>query len=195
MATKTAAGYEGIPTVQFLSDGRQVKLVDALVFHDNAESEWAVPAGAIVDGASIPRVLWSIVGGPFEGKYRDASIIHDWFCDRRTRTWQATHRVFYEAMIVSKVTVRRAKIMYFGVYWGGPRWEERVVFNNNMVTRTYNIMDFMIGPSTMKIPIPSPSDRSGTKGQKEFLAKLKEVDWKKLDLNQIEHLAENLHPE
>ncbi len=46
--------------------------------------------GAIVDGASIPRMFWSIIGGLFDEGYRDASIIHDWYCDKRLRTWQAT---------------------------------------------------------------------------------------------------------
>ena len=91
-----------------------------------------MPAGAVVDGASIPKVLWPVVGGPFEGKYRDASIIHDWYCDKRTRTWQATHRVFYDAMLVSGVRAKRAKAMYFAVRWAGPRWEERVTINTNL---------------------------------------------------------------
>ena len=37
--------------------------------------------GRVVDGASIPSVFWSIIGAPYTGKYRDASVIHDYYCE------------------------------------------------------------------------------------------------------------------
>jgi Protein of unknown function (DUF1353) len=118
-----SAHYVGRPRVEFSSDGRNVKLLDEFSFVDAAELAWSVPAETIVDGASIPQIFWSFMKGPFEGKYRDASIIHDWYCYIRERTWEATHRVFYEAMLVSGVGKRRAQVMYFAVRWGGPRWD------------------------------------------------------------------------
>jgi hypothetical protein len=30
---------------------------------------WVAPANAVVDGASIPKFAWSIIGEPFEGQY------------------------------------------------------------------------------------------------------------------------------
>ena len=42
---------------------------------------WTAPKGAKVDGASIPQLFWTPIGGPFEGKYRYASVIHDTECD------------------------------------------------------------------------------------------------------------------
>src|ERR1700710_1016643 len=135
------ARFEGEPQVAFQPDGRTVRLLADMTFYDPAETRWAVPAAAVVDGASIPRFLWTIIGGPFEGRYRDASIIHDWFCDRRTRTWQATHRVFYDAMLVSGVAVTQSKILYFGVRYGGPRWETRVSINTNLqVNSNFNLV-------------------------------------------------------
>jgi hypothetical protein len=127
-----SARYEGVPQVQFLPDGRNMRLTAGLVFYDPSEIRWAVPADAVVDGASIPKFLWSVFGGPFEGRYRDGSIIHDWYCDIRTRPWQATHRVFYDAMCVSGVPPKTALIMYFAVRWKGPRWDERVMVNTNL---------------------------------------------------------------
>jgi Protein of unknown function (DUF1353) len=123
------AHYVGMPRVEFLPNGREVRLIEGYAFSDAQELLWSVPAQAVVDGASIPSIFWSVIGGPFEGKYRDASIIHDWFCDTRLREWQATHRVFYEAMLVSEVPRRTAKVMYLAVRWGGPRWETRVSKN------------------------------------------------------------------
>lgn len=107
-------------------------------FLDSSNKRWPVPPGAKVDGASIPRPLWSIIGGPFEGKYRDASVIHDYYCDVRTEPWQLVHRVFYNAMRASGVPKVRAKLMYGAVYHAGPRWGEATVTN----TRLHTASDF-----------------------------------------------------
>jgi hypothetical protein len=73
-----------------------------------------------------------LIGSPFTGKYRDASVIHDYYCDVHLRHWAAVHRVFYDAMIVSGVSVSRAKLMYGAVYYGGPRWSEAARHNTTM---------------------------------------------------------------
>jgi hypothetical protein len=129
--------FEGVPVVTLLDDGRRVKLSENFSFIDDSEARWNVPEGAIVDGASIPRFLWSFIGGPFEGKYRNASIIHDWFCDLRSRPWLKVHRMFYDAMIASGVDAVLAKTMYAGVYVGGPRWSETVVANVSHMAEEY----------------------------------------------------------
>jgi len=121
------AHFTGVPVVELLDDGRRVKLVQPFGFVDEAALDWPVPAGTVVDGASIPRALWALIGGPFEGKYRDASIVHDHYCDLRSRAWEAVHRVFHDAMIVSGVGPDQAKLLYFAVYRFGPRWEQQLV--------------------------------------------------------------------
>lgn len=122
-------------------DGRTMKLAQPFAFVDAAKLKWNVPKEATVDGASIPRLLWPIIGGPFEGKYREASVIHDWFCDRRSRPWKAVHRMFYEAMLTSGVNAAQARVMYAGVYGGGPRWSETVVSNNNLESKVISVGD------------------------------------------------------
>jgi Protein of unknown function (DUF1353) len=111
-------------------DGRTFQLSAPYVFRDSKCRNWQVPEGATVDGASIPRPLWSLIGGPFEGKYRNASVIHDWFCDRRTRPWQHVHRMFYDGMLAMGVPSAQANLMYMAVYYGGPRWSGATVRNN-----------------------------------------------------------------
>jgi len=54
--------YDGRAIVRLLDDGRQVQLVEDFGFIDEMEIRWDVPKGAIVDGASIPQALWSIIG-------------------------------------------------------------------------------------------------------------------------------------
>lgn len=140
-----AGRYEGELIVNMLDDGRRVKLVQPFAYIDPANLRWEAPKDAIVDGASIPKILWAAIGGPFEGKYRNASVIHDWYCDRRSRPWKAVHRVFYEAMVTSGVDPLQAKAMYAGVYWGGPRWSETVVHNTDLAEKPASI-GFEIAP-------------------------------------------------
>jgi hypothetical protein len=124
--------FIGTPAVELLEDGRLIKLLNDFSFKDNTETLWSAPKNAIVDGASIPRALWAITGGPLEGKYRNASILHDWFCDVRSRDWRAVHRMFHEAMLVSGVDNIKARIMYLAVYYGGPRWSDQAIANANL---------------------------------------------------------------
>jgi hypothetical protein len=104
------------------SDGRRMKLLADVIYKDSAGLEWPVPAGWEVDGASIPPAAWSFIGGPFEGKYRDASVIHDYYCDKKSRPWQAVHLVFHDAMLCCGVKQGQARLMYGAVYVFGPRW-------------------------------------------------------------------------
>ncbi len=117
------AHYTGRPRFEWDEDGRIMTLLNRFAFVDDAQLVWSVPAMVRVDGASIPKFAWSILGSPFVGRYRKASVVHDWYCDIRTREWKATHRMFYEAMRTSKVSGAKARIMYAAVYYAGPRWD------------------------------------------------------------------------
>ena len=114
--------FEGDLVVQFLNDGRLCKLIQRYAYLRPDGTEWIVPPGTIVDGASIPKLFWSLIGGPFEGRYRNASVVHDRYCDTRERPWRDTHRMFYEAMRCNGVQALKAKVMFYAVNRFGPRW-------------------------------------------------------------------------
>jgi hypothetical protein len=116
--------FEGDLNVRMLNDGRLCELLADYVYVRQDGSRWMSPKGTRVDGASIPPIFWSLIGGPFEGKYRNASVIHDHYCDTEERSWRDTHRMFYEAMRCNGVAAAQAKIMYYAVYRFGPRWHE-----------------------------------------------------------------------
>jgi hypothetical protein len=124
--------YEGTLDCRLLNDGRQMEVLADFAYVDTGGLKWPVPKGAKVDGASIPRFLWPVIGAPWSGKYRDASVIHDWYCDRRNRPWEDVHRMFYEAMLTSGVSGAQARTMFLAVYYAGPRWSKRVVHNANI---------------------------------------------------------------
>jgi len=114
--------YIGTVKAEWLGDGRTMRLLETFTYIDPKGLAWIAPAGSEVDGASIPRVAWSVIGGPFEGKYRNASVIHDVACVQKIRPWESVHETFYFAMLASKVDPVKAKIMYAAVYNFGPRW-------------------------------------------------------------------------
>jgi len=116
--------YTGKLILEPLSGGRQMKTILDFGFLDGEGVQWPVPPGTIVDGASIPTAMWSLLGGALEGKYREACAVHDYHCAVRSVNWQSVHRMFYHAMLVSGVSERRAKLIYAGVYFAGPRWED-----------------------------------------------------------------------
>ncbi|HEY1582519.1 MAG TPA: DUF1353 domain-containing protein [Chthoniobacterales bacterium] len=114
--------FTGVPVTQWNPDGRSMTLVRELNYTDPNGTVWVAPAGAVVDGASIPRSLWSFMGGPFEGKYRNASILHDVAYDQRNRPPKECDRMFYDAMRCSGVSALEAKTMYYALLRFGWHW-------------------------------------------------------------------------
>jgi hypothetical protein len=115
--------YDDCVHVCWLGDGRYVALLKPLAFHQTQGTRtWTAPPGTLTDGASIPKIFWSVIGGPFEGKYRDAAVNHDYECCVQRNAWYDVHRMFYDAMMTRGVEEWRAKLMYFAVFFFGPRW-------------------------------------------------------------------------
>ena len=104
-------------------DDRRMEMLHDFSYVDTTGKKWTTPKGWVVDGASIPRLLWTLVGSPFTGGYRRASVVHDYYCDTKTESWQAVHKMFYWASLAGGVGLAEAKILYAGVYAGGPRWK------------------------------------------------------------------------
>lgn len=105
------------------------KLESEFRFIDPNGLLWSVPSEKEVDGASIPQAFWSFIGGPFDGSYIKASVIHDYYCEEKTRTEHDTHRNFYYGMRTAGVEGWKAKFMYWAVATFGPKWklDKRVV--------------------------------------------------------------------
>jgi hypothetical protein len=108
--------YSGQVEARWENDGRTMTLLSELRYTDPDGEVWIAPAGSNVDGASIPRALWSLMGGPFEGKYRNASVLHDVSYDQHARSWERCDRMFYNAMRCSGVSAIEAKTMFYALY-------------------------------------------------------------------------------
>lgn len=114
--------FEGEVVTRWLEDGRRMELLQPFAYIAPDGLRWEAPQGSIVDGASIPRIAWSAIGGPFEGAYRKASVIHDVACHAKAQPWESVHEAFFNAMLAANVEPLRAKVMYAAVYYFGPRW-------------------------------------------------------------------------
>src|SRR5881398_2226362 len=115
--------YSGYVEARWENDGRTMTLLSELRYTDPEGVVWIAPAGSVIDGASIPRALWSFMGGPFEGKYRNASVLHDVAYDQKNKPPPEVDRMFYNAMRCSGVGPVEAKTMYYALLRFGWHWK------------------------------------------------------------------------
>ena len=162
-ATGAWGRFVGDVVARWHDDGRSMTLVEPFAYVDPRDGRWDAPAGAVVNGASIPRAFWSLIGGPFEGKFRDASVVHDVACEERSREWQDVHRMFYEACRCGGVNAALANTMYYAVHNFGPRWrfeERRTIVAGKAVTARVAVAE----------PAPEPPPGIATAAQEWFAA-------------------------
>ena len=128
-ATPSPNSFSGPVQAEFIipakpdDNFRDMKLMAPFSYTDPRGVKWEVPAGYITNGASVPWGLWNIVGGPYDGPYRDAAVIHDYYTEFKLRSWEDTHRMYYEASLARGVSENRAGIMYAGLLVGADRWD------------------------------------------------------------------------
>lgn len=86
-----------------------------------------VPVGLVVDGASVPRAVWSFM--PPDGLHRAAAFAHDFAYLHQghlgavTLTREQTDQLFYNLMVEAGVSPRRAGIAYRAVrMFGQSAW-------------------------------------------------------------------------
>ena len=115
-----------VGTIEFVPgacpSGDQLKLKYDFGYVDSHGVGWQTIAGDCTDGASIPNWAKPFIGGSFDPQFISAAVIHDHYCDRHVRTWRDTHWMFYDALLAGGVPEAKAKVMYYGVLIGGPKW-------------------------------------------------------------------------
>jgi len=116
---------------EWLDDGRRMVLLRDFVFVEPNGTTWTAKAAhkpprdgdLVIDGATIPPVFWSVIGGPYEGLYRNASIVHDAECvEPHKHRWQEVHRMLYRASLARGSSELTAKLVFGAVWHFGPRW-------------------------------------------------------------------------
>lgn len=168
-----------------------MQLLKPYSYVDSCGLVWDVPAGAKVDGATIPQIFWSITGGPFEGRFRNASVIHDWFCDTKSRPWRNVHRMFLEGMLTAGVAPAKAKIMYAAVMVGGPKWD--IVNRRNSALVRGRVSDLARYQITKGAPTGSGGPPTGSGAppmtEQQFADLAAQIEREDLSVEQIDALS------
>jgi Protein of unknown function (DUF1353) len=147
--------FSGEPDTEWLDDGRNMRLLQELSYLDPAGKKWVALKGFVTDGASIPKPLWSFIGGPFEGEYRNAAIVHDSACALRLETWQHSHLMFFNACRCGGVGELEAKVLFAGVWEFGPRWTIDQRMASEGMPREMTNADFANLKSYIRVRNPS----------------------------------------
>ncbi len=117
-------------------DDRLMTLTAPLIYLDSKGRRWEAPRGLRFDGASIPRILWSFVGGPYEGDYRRGALMHDAGCADQSRPRAEVDWMFYDAMRCDGVGFWKAKLIYTAVRrFGWIAWNEHTREKQRSATR------------------------------------------------------------
>jgi hypothetical protein len=96
---------------------RRMQLLSEFWFRDPDGRTWEAPLNYRIDGASIPRALWTLVGSPYTGDYRRASVVHDKACDDakgNNAARREADRMFYHACRAGGCGVKEATLLYIG---------------------------------------------------------------------------------
>jgi hypothetical protein len=119
--------FSGNPKTEWLTSSikpdRDMKLLEDFWYEDPSGRKWTAISGSIVDGATIPPALWSVVGSPYSGDYRCASIVHDVACDDPGVPRKEADKMFYFACLAGGCSTSQAQVLYIGVRigaWVGP---------------------------------------------------------------------------
>lgn len=101
----------------------ELQLLAPFSYRDKYGKLWVARTGDIVNGASIPRPFWTIIGSPLIGDYRMATVIHDVYCERKNRSSKRVHAVFCEMLKDLRVPPIKRYLIGRAVKWFGPRWK------------------------------------------------------------------------
>ncbi len=116
-------GFSGEPLTRW-SGSRNMILEEDFYYIDPEGRKWDAPKGSCLNGATIPMALWSIIGPPYAGKYRRASVVHDVGVgelsnpDVSTEQRKKADRMFYHACRYDGCSKLFAGELYIGVRFG-----------------------------------------------------------------------------
>ncbi len=121
-------GFGGSVVVEWLEQAgahQRMKLLEDFTFEDTRGRRWVAPKNHVIDSASIPPAFRSLIGPPFDGPYRKAAVLHDYYTMAKADDWRDVRRMFFDASRASGIAESEAKVMYMAVYAEAQRWEPR----------------------------------------------------------------------
>lgn len=117
------AVFSGEPLTRW-NGNRNMTLEEEFFYVDPFGKKWVAPKDSCLNGATIPKSLWSIVGSPYSGPYRKASVVHDVavgeLCNPEVSYAERklADKMFYHACRSGGCSVTHAGLLYIGVRFG-----------------------------------------------------------------------------
>ena len=116
--------FLGAAVIDFEENGMAMRLRNHLMFRDAQGRLWSAPRGTVSRGGCLPPGVWNLLGPPFLGLHREASIIHEHYCQQRAGHPEEVHQMFYEACRASGVPDPLAKAALRELRSHGADWSD-----------------------------------------------------------------------
>jgi hypothetical protein len=91
----------------------------------NESIQVEVKSGFTTDGASIPKMLWSIIGNPLENDLLKPAIIHDGLYTLMQLPRATCDKLLKEMLLLNGASKAKAFLIYYAVsFFGGSHWKK-----------------------------------------------------------------------
>lgn len=174
--------FVGEPESRMLNDGETLQLTKDFVYIDPYSKPWVAKSGSVTNGASIPRLFWTIVGSPLTGKYRYSAIIHDAACEEMQESWEDVHLAFYWGCRSQGIPEPQANMLYAAVYHFGPRWETEFFTE----VREINLADGSVETVPVSRRMSTPILRDPVVDENKAIEFIKKMAQQNLSLDEIQ---------
>jgi hypothetical protein len=115
MARSLYIRYDFLPQCEpVASSKKKVRLCKDWYFWVGNVAYW-IPAGYIFDGASIPRIFWTLIGSPFQPDFWAAALAHDWLYLTHLVGRKIADDVIYQILRQSGVNTFKAHVIWAAV--------------------------------------------------------------------------------
>jgi hypothetical protein len=144
--------FSGNPKTEWLceqGEDRNMCLLETFWYIDPQGRRWEAPKGAVTNGASIPRTLWSSIGSPYTGNYRRASIVHDIAIRNPCILRADADDMFYFACLAGGCMLMEGKLLYAGVRVGS--WASLTC---DLAGDMLSMQPVMVSPVSPLSPLP-----------------------------------------
>jgi hypothetical protein len=93
--------------------------------YENDSIQVAVKSDFVTDGASIPKVFWSVVGNPLENDLLKPAIIHDGLYNLMQLKRLECDKLLREMLLFNGTSKMKAYFIYYAVrLFGGSHWRK-----------------------------------------------------------------------
>lgn len=95
--------------------GKLWRTCEPLAYITDKDEKIDIPIGFEFDGASVPKIAWSIVGHPLDQDYLASACVHDYLYFAQPLSRRKADKIMLEAMKMLGVSWWRRRTAYWAV--------------------------------------------------------------------------------